>query len=278
MFSCYDDRSAMVNRIWMWLSLAATVLMAASSAAGVFLPDTYARETTTWATQGVGQDMANLFCIVPAMLITLHFALRASIRATLVWLGILIYMVYSYALYAFFIHFGPWFPVYVAVLGMSAYALFGSVIHIDLENISRLLGENPKAKLVSVPLLTFGVLFAAHWLSEIVPALASGTSPKGVADIGMPVNPVHVLDLAFVLPGLIATAVSIRKRRPLGLLFAVPLLTFSAVMGVAILSMFFVEHTRGGSISAAPLVIIGAVVLVSVYGAYSFLHQITKNN
>ena len=90
--------------------------------------DHVARETPTWAAQGIGQDVANLFCIFPSMLIALPFAFRGSTRATLVSLGLLIYVVYSYILYAFLIHFGPWFPVYMAVLGLSAYALFGSVI------------------------------------------------------------------------------------------------------------------------------------------------------
>jgi hypothetical protein len=50
----------------------------------------------------VGQDAANLFVVVPAMLIALYFVYRGSARATLVWLGLLIYTIYSYALYASF--------------------------------------------------------------------------------------------------------------------------------------------------------------------------------
>ena len=271
--SCCADGSEMFNRTWIWLALAATALMAASSAAGVFLPGAYALETDTWAAQGVGQDFANLFCVVPAMLIALHLAFRGSARATVVMIGLLIYMVYSYVLYAFFIHFGSWFPVYVAVLGLSAYALFGCLIQINLNNISRLLSTNPRANLVSVVLMALGSLFALLWFSEILPALRSGTAPKGVADTGLPVNPVHVLDLAFILPGMIVTAVAVRRRRPLGLLFAAPLLVFSAVMGVAIISMFAVEWARGGVTSAIPVVFIVFVVAVSVHGAYSFLNQ-----
>ena len=70
------------------------------------------------------------------MLIALPFAFRGSTRASLVTLGLLIYVVYSYILYAFFIHFGPWFLVYVAVLGLSTYALFGSVLGMNLDEVS----------------------------------------------------------------------------------------------------------------------------------------------
>jgi hypothetical protein len=87
------------------------------------------------------------------------------------------------------------------------------------------------------------------------------------------VNPVHVLDLAFILPGMIVTAVSCQKRRPLGLLVAAPLLTFSAVMGIAILSMFTIERARGGAIQAAPVFVMSIVVLLSVYGSYSHLRH-----
>lgn len=262
-----------MNRVWIWLALAAAVLMAIASAAGVFLPGTYARETASWATQGRGQDIANLLIVFPATLIALHHAFRGSVRATLVMLGLLIYVVYSYVLYAFFIHFGRLFPVYVAVLGLSTYALSGAVIHMDRREIARRLVGNPQAKLASVLLLVFGILFALQWLTEIVPALLSDTVPKGVADIGAPVNPVHVLDLAFILPGMIVTAISVRKRDPLGLLFAAPLLTLSAAMGIAILSMFYAEQARGMAISAAPVVVIGTVVLGSVYGAWTFLRR-----
>ena len=154
---------------------------------------------------------------------------------------------HSYILYAFFIHFGSWFLVYVAVLGLSTYALFGSVLGMNLDEVSERLAANPKTGLVSTLLLVFGLLFALHWLSDIVPSLLSGITPRSITEIGVPVNPIHVLDLAFILPGMIVTAVTARKRSPLGLLFAAPLLTFSAAMGIAILSMFLAETRAGRS-------------------------------
>jgi hypothetical protein len=263
-----------IKRVWIWLTLLAAVLMAGSSAAGVFLPGTYARETASWAAQGVGQDIANLFFVFPTMLIALHLAFRDSARAMLIWLGLLIYIIYSYFLYAFFVHFSSWFLVYVAVLGLTAYALFGFVIQVNLDEVSRLLAANAKAKMAGVFLLVFAFLFGALWLSEIVQSLLSGTVPKGVVETGMPVNPVHVLDLAFILPGMILTAVSVRKRNALGLLFVVPLLTFSVVMGIAILCMFYVMSARGIPISLVPVVVISLVVVLSLYAACSFLREI----
>jgi hypothetical protein len=263
-----------VKPVWIWLSLAATFLMVVTSAAGICLPSTYARETPSWAAQGRGQDLANLVVVVPAMLIALHFELRGSVRATLIALGLRIYLVYSYVLYAFFIHFGPWFPAYVVILGLSTFALFGAVLHLDRDEVARVLGKNRSAAPAGVLLMALALLFGARWLSEIIPAIRSGVPPKEVAESGAFVNPVHVLDLAFVLPGMIVTAVALWRRRPLGLLFAAPLLTFSTVMGIAILAMFYASHLRGAAIPAGPVVVIGAVVLSSLWGTFSYLLRI----
>ena len=59
-------------------------------------------------------------------------------------------------------------------------------------------------------------------------------------------------------------------------LFAAPLLTFSAVMSVAILSMFYAEHARGMAISAVPVGVIGVMALLSMYGAWAFLRASSR--
>lgn len=262
------------NRVWTSLSLASVLLMVAASAGGIFLRSTYVLETASWAAQAVGQDAANLFLVAPAMLVSLHFARRGSARGALVALGLLIYTVYSYILYAFFVHFGPWFPVYVAVLGLSAYALFGALLSIDRDEVVRLLGANNKAGLAGWLLLAFSLLFAFRWLDQIFTALAEGNAPQAIAEIGTFVNPIHVLDLAILLPGMIVTSLALRRRRPLGLLFAAPLLTFAAAMGVAILCMFRAQQLRGISIQTAQIVIVSTVVLLSLFGLASFLRRV----
>lgn len=50
---------------------------------------------------------------------------RGSGRAHLVWLGVLVYLIYSYIIYALSVQFNPLFLVYVALLGCSLYALIG---------------------------------------------------------------------------------------------------------------------------------------------------------
>src|SRR5262245_7145987 len=169
-----------VHRIWFALSLVAACLMAVSSGAGIYMPDVYANETPSWAAQGIGQDIVNLLVVVPGLFVCVCFAARGSLRAWLVWLGLLLYVVYSYVLYAFFVHFNRLFLVYVSVLGLSFWALAGAVASANVDRIARAFDRTRRYLPQEVYLTASGLLFAALWLSDIVPATISGAVPRGL--------------------------------------------------------------------------------------------------
>jgi hypothetical protein len=47
------------------------------------------------------------------------FVSKGSVKAFLLWIGILLALIYSYVIYAFAVHFNSLFLVYVAILGLS---------------------------------------------------------------------------------------------------------------------------------------------------------------
>jgi hypothetical protein len=117
--------------IWLRLTLPIAFLaMTGSVLSLVFQEAIYGRETSDWAAQSVGQDFANLLAF-PVLLGAAFFAARGSMRAHLIWIGLLIYSAYTYAIYAFALHFGPLFLVWVAVFGLSVYALIGALVNVD---------------------------------------------------------------------------------------------------------------------------------------------------
>ena len=236
--------------MWLWLALAAAILMSLASASGIWLPFVYVQETASWAAQGTGQDIVNLAIVLPAMLIALYAAFAGSLRAVVVLLGLLVYVVYSYVLYAFFVHFNLLFPIYVATLGTSLWALVGIVLDVRNERVQELF-EGKTGRAQSIYLMVSGLLFGVLWVSNIAASIVSGNTPRELVDAGLPVNPVHVLDLAVVLPAMIAASILLWKRHPLGWLWAVPLVTFAAAMGSAIVGMMAVMKTAGLPVSAA---------------------------
>ena len=207
---------------------------------------------------------------MPSLLAAAWFASQGSARAALIWFGLLLYLAYSYVLYAFFVHFNFLFLVYVATLGFSSFALAGAAWELDRDRFAATVERTGGARALSVLLLACAIAFGALWLSEIVPALVAGRTPGSAADAGLIVNPVHVLDLAFVLPAMIGAAMLLWRRHPLGLLAAVPLATFMMMMGAAIVGMALTVSARGLA-SAGPAVPMAVIVAVTAWLTLRFV-------
>lgn len=107
-------------------------------------------------------------------------------------------------------------------------------------------------------------MFALLWLSEDVPALLAGTTPGSVAQMGVPTNPVHILDLAFFLPAAIVTAVMLLRNVPLGYTVLPGFFVFLVLTGVPILITPFEQAALGQSPAWGVTLPIGVLTLILV--------------
>src|SRR5690242_1769473 len=89
-----------------WLSGILAGLLIVASAAGLFVPGLY-RDAPLWAAQARGTDIITLTVAVPALVVALILAARGSLRGEIVWLGVLGYATYMYAIFAFTVAFNP---------------------------------------------------------------------------------------------------------------------------------------------------------------------------
>jgi hypothetical protein len=177
-----------------WVSLPLAALVAWSALGGILSPSTYARETASWAAQGMGQDWVNLLLVTPTLVLGGLRALRGSLRARLVVGGALVYVVYSFLLYAFEVHFNPLFLVYCATLGLSFYALLALLLELLGQDARAWYRGAVPAQVTGIFFLVIACGFGLLWLGQILPPLLSGRDPAGLSDIGLLTNPVHVLD------------------------------------------------------------------------------------
>jgi hypothetical protein len=259
----------------LWLSVLVAFLVLIASSAGLFLKSIYARETTSYALQSVGQDIENIVAAA-ALLMTAYFVSKGSIKASLVWMGVLLALMYSYVIYAFAVHFNSLFLVYVAILGLSFYTLIGSLIHLHLEGLQPYFAANTKARLVSVFLLVVAILFYFQWLSEDIPALLTGKIPQSVIENGQLTNPVHVLDMGLLLPGMIITAILLWRRKLLGYILAIPLLVFSILTGIGILAIFVAMSMKGMPTSLAVELLIAIIIVVSFVLSMLYVREVKE--
>lgn len=249
--------------IWLWLTLPIAVLLALASGVGLFTAGLY-RDAPGLVAQAIGQDVVTLIVALPALVISAFLTGRGSQRARLIWLGVLVYVVYTYASYAFGIRFNPLFLVYVALLGISTYALIGGFLTTDSAGIKAAFGEHAPVRAVSIFLMAVVALFYLVWLSEALPASLEGTVPQSVQEDGTPTNVIHVLDMGLLLPALILAALSLWRRQPMGYTVAPALLANLVFLPLAILSMSFFQ-ARGGEVTPIPmLALFGGLFAVSI--------------
>jgi hypothetical protein len=254
------DESARQSNLWLWLTAPIAILLTIAAGSGVFISGLY-RDTPYFRAQAVGQDRISLAVALPILVISAILASRGSYRGRLVWLGGLVYLVYTYVIGALDVRFNSLFLVYVALLGCSLYALIGGLATADMAGIKACFIKNTPVKAISIYMAVLTFLFYIAWLSEIVPALMTGEIPQSVLNNGTPTNAVHVLDMAWMLPAFGITAVSLWRKQALGFTLTGVILSFGMLLILVILSMV-VSMIREGYPVAVPQVVIFIALFV----------------
>jgi hypothetical protein len=247
---------------WLWLSIAAAVLAVTGSVIALSVDSIYAGLTPAFLPQALAQDIANLIIVSPAWLVLAILALRDSLRAYLLWLGVLIFTVYNYVIYTFSVPFGPLFLLWVAVFGLSIFSLIGGITAVDHKVVASSFTSRRAILVAAWFLIVTAVLFGLLWLSEDVPALFSAATPSSLIDMALPTNPVHILDLGFFLPAVIITGVLLIKRKPLAYTIAPAFIVFLILTGIPILLTPGVQTMRGESAAWGVVLPIGTLTVV----------------
>ncbi len=198
------------------LSAAAALLMAAASAAGVWVAGLY--PDIPWAGQALrGGDLVTLAVVVPVLVLALLASAAGSQRAQLVWAGALGYAIYNYAYVVFGADFNDWFLAHIAILIMSIWALISLLSNLDRDPIVARFGPRTPARSVAVlfGMVTLGL--AGLWGYFILRQVITGQLPGGAA----PPTALHLIystDLVIFVSPLAVAAVLLWRRTPWGYL------------------------------------------------------------
>ncbi|TFC31322.1 hypothetical protein E3O25_02405 [Cryobacterium sp. TMT1-3] len=251
----------------LWLSIAAALLAWGGSILTLANSAVYDQLTPVFLPQALAQDAANLIVAAPMLAVSAVLALRGSVRAHLIWLGVLAFTVYNYVIYAFSVPFGPLYPLWTAVLGLSLFALIGGVRTLtDATSTARFRSHRATSVAAWVLLIVAG-LFALIWLREDLPALLGRTTQQSSTDMNLPTNPVHTLDYIFFLPSAFYVGIGLLRENPFAARATAPFLIFMVLTCVPIVLTPVAQAVSGQSpvwSILAPIGVIAAVVLSSV--------------
>ncbi|WP_326968269.1 hypothetical protein [Arthrobacter sp. CG_A4] len=247
---------------WLRLSIAAAVLAFIGSIIGLTVNGIYDSLTSAFLFQALAQDIVNAVVAAPLVVLCAVLALRGSYRAYLIWLGAVAFTVYSYVIYTFSVPFGAVFPLWVAVLGLSLFALIGGLTSIDRERTAERFTSNRAVTVAAWTLLVVAGMFGLLWLSEDVPALFNGSRPQSVVDMDLPTNPVHVLDYAFFLPAALGAGIRQLQRRAFAYPITAAFLVFLLLTSLPILITPFVQTALREPAAWGIMIPIGIVAAV----------------
>ena len=226
------------------LSLLISGLIILVSLTGILDPELYSRESLNWRTQSIAQDKVDLFLLVPVLLITSILIYLKKTQNVLIWAGVILYLIYTFTIYCFAVHFNQLYPIYCLILGLSFYTFVYFLFRRSSnQTLTWQLRHQPNdhdykfgrwPKVIGIYFVLIALLFYVLWLSEILPAVFNGAIPSSLAETGLPINPVHSIDLALFLPGLFLVGLFFLRKKPFALMMGQVILTFFILMNLTI--------------------------------------------
>jgi hypothetical protein len=214
------------------ISLLIAALTTAAALAGVLYPQQF-YPTRELYDAAYANDLVTLLLGLPALLLTMWLAHRRWLIGLLLWPGALFYGFYNYTAYLFSMPFALLFPLYLAIVTLSAYTTIALVATIDGQDVKKQLQGHVRERLCGGALALMGLLFLLLATSMLV----SNAGERG----GLPAADLAVFVADFVVtPAWIIGGALLWLRRSAGykaggaLLFSA-LLLFVGVIAIVIL-------------------------------------------
>ena len=116
---------------------------------------------TTW----LGNDWVTLAVALPLLVAALAWARRGSIRALLLWLGVLAYALYNYAYYLFGAALNAFFPLYLSAVIAAALAMILAASSISPLDLAYSFSAKTPVYVIGGYFVFVGVALACVWLA-----------------------------------------------------------------------------------------------------------------
>jgi hypothetical protein len=214
-------------------SVLVVVLMAVASAAGLGIPGLY-QDVPEITAELRAYDLVTLALATPLLIGALVMERRGSAGAKLVWLGLLMYACYNYAIYVFGSAFNDLFLLHVALLPMAVAAAVLLLLNLDAGSVSSRFRRGTPVRSISVVLMLVGAGLAGVWVFYSLRFAFTGALPDE-SELLLPIQAVHLayaLDLTFFAPMCVLASILLWRRHPWGFVLATAVLVFGTLYQV----------------------------------------------
>jgi hypothetical protein len=186
--------------------------MFVQSALGLLFRTQY-RDVEWIALTWLGNDWLTLVVALPLLIGARALADRGSLRAYLLWLGMLGYAIYNYAYYLLGAALNVFFPLYLTALISATLALIAALSGVPRAVITRRFSPHTPAKPIGGYFLVVGVSLAGVWLGMWAAYVFAGRPT--------PIDPeafklVAALDTVLMVPALAIGGTLLWRRQAWG--------------------------------------------------------------
>ncbi|KAB2952734.1 hypothetical protein F9B85_08780 [Heliorestis acidaminivorans] len=195
------------------MSLLVALLAIVASIGGLLLENLY-RDSEAIRAVWFVNDLITLFVAVPILMGSIYFASKGSIRASLVWVGSLWYMLYNYVFYMYGAAFNAFLLIYILLFVLSVYSLILTLVQINVVKLKSQLLDRAPTKAVSTFLFAFAGALGFPWVMLALRFIQLGETPPFEMTI------VFATDLSFLVSVLIFSGILLRKKNPWGVVLS----------------------------------------------------------
>jgi hypothetical protein len=256
--------------VWYILSLLITLLMTASSLAGLIYrsaiyPTDELRQTF------LPNDVVNLTIGVPILLVSMWLARRGKLIGLLFWPGALFYVFYNYVAYVFGMPFNIAFPLNLTLVTLSVYIIIGLIASMDGTAIKDALKSKVSERVGGGVITGFGILFAVRVIIVVVNALINQT-PVPASEF-----PVLIADF-LVSPAFIIGGVLLWRRQALGYLSGLGLLFQASMLFIGLIIFMLIQpHMTSASFPLFDMVVVAVMGLICFIPFGLFVRGVLAN-
>lgn len=262
----------------LYFTIPIVILMVICSSIGILNQELYSKQALDWLLQTIAQDISNIFCVAPILLISAFFASKGNRNAKIIWIGTMITNIYSYVIYCFAVYFNCLFHVYCLILGMSIFSALNFFMKNVNEDFKSWFTEKTPTKIIGIFIFSLAFVFSIMWLSDSLPKALTNTVPESIIKDDLITNPVQALDFSFYIPLMFISSFMITKKKALGYLLAPMMLVFDGLTAINIISLMVVIMQKTGANNLPPIIIFSILALACILFLYLFLKNISDSS
>lgn len=205
----------------------------------------YKYHTTAQVYQAIPHDMVNLLLALPALAVSFIYTRKGSLKAKLFFMGVTLYLLFTYTVYSFYTMYNKLFICYVAIMGLCFYTLYLTLKQVDASQVKDLFKTKYPNKLVGGTLIFIATLMTLFWIKTVLETIFYGTIP--VQDLAQSTTLVaQAIDLGLILPLIFVMGIKLYKKKAEAYVAAVVIPVFLIFMMSSVFSkgvMLYVTQT-----------------------------------